>query len=112
MRHQLADPLAKLTESDALTGERSHAAAAGVPAADDDVQIFVFQLSKHGRENFFIMLQVAIHNSQVGGARSHHSLDAGRRQSAPIDALSYANLGVALRKMPSYGHGSIVGLVI
>src|SRR5437660_12722743 len=102
MRHQLADLLAKLTESDALTSERSHAAAPGVPAADDDVQVFVLQLCEHGRQNSFVMLQVGIHNSQIGGARGHHSLNASRRQSASIDTLNHPNPGIAVSKMTCY----------
>ena len=43
------------------------AAVAHEPAADHDIGLVVLQLSHHGGEDGFVMLEVGIHDRDVGG---------------------------------------------
>jgi hypothetical protein len=86
-----AEAAAQSAQSHAPGREFTHAAAFDIAAANDDIEIFGFQLVKHVRQNLLIMLEVRIHDGEERRGCTEHSLNAGRGQAAAIDALNDAD---------------------
>jgi len=78
---------AEAAEFDAPVGEVAHAAAADVAGANDQVEIFERYFAKHLGKHGFVMLEVGIHNGDVGGGGGEHAFDAGGGEAAAADAM-------------------------
>ena len=101
-----------IAQAYAAGGELAHAAAFDAPASDDDVQRVAFDAPKHRGQHRLVVLQVRVHDGEVRRMRSHHALDAGRRQATPADTLEHAHARIGQRDGAEEVSGTVRRVVV
>ncbi len=86
---------AEAAELDAPVGEVAHAAAADVARADDEVEVFGGDEAEHLGKDGFVVLEVGVHDGDVGSGGGEHAFDAGGGEAATADAMEDVQVVVA-----------------
>jgi hypothetical protein len=58
------------------------------------------------------VLEVRIHDSDVGCSRGEHPFNTGGRKTAPSDALNYADTGIGTRDFPDSRSGTVWRVIV
>ncbi len=93
-------------------GEAAAVAAADVAAADHDIEVLRLEGGEHGGEHGVVVLQVAVHDGEIGRRGRHHPLDASGRQAAAAEPADDAHPAVAERQVAGDLSGAVGRIVV
>ena len=98
---------AETAEFDTPVGEVAHAAAADVAGTDDEVEMIGGDETVHFGKDGFVVLEVGIHDSDVGSGGGEHAFNAGGGEAATADAMEDVQVVLMAGEALGEGGGAI-----
>ena len=111
-QHEARQPRGHIADQPPRLAPVAGAACPRVARADHDIAVGLTEPPQHLGELALVVLQVGVHDGDIGRAGGENSLDHRRRQSAPADALQMANTGIGAGQIAQHLEGAVGEIIV